>query len=325
MSFALRTLGRSGLRLTSLGFGGGPVGWRQTPDADGAAEALLDDAWRAGIRYYDTAPFYGYGDSERRLGRSLARHARDDYILSTKVGRLIRPGHADERGAPVVFDYSHAGTLRSIEESLERLGIGRIDIALIHDIDATHGEAQPRRFREALDGAYPALADLKAQGAIRAIGLGVNEWPVCEAFAREVPVDCVLLAGQHSLLRQEALARFLPFCAQRGIGVIIGGPFNSGILASGPVPGALFDYAPASLEIRARVRRIAAVCARYGVALPAAALAFTLRHPAVSAVIPGFADAQELSAGLDWARAAVPDGLWKALRAECLIAPEAAP
>jgi D-threo-aldose 1-dehydrogenase len=321
MSFAFRTLGRSGLRLTSLGFGGGPVGWRRTQDADSAAETLLDDAWQAGIRYYDTAPFYGYGDSERRLGRSLARRSRDDYVVSTKVGRLIRPGHADERGAPVVFDYSHAGALRSIEESLERLCIGRIDIVLIHDIDRqAHGAAQPRRFREALDGAYPALAELKAQGTIRAIGLGVNEWPVCEAFAREAPVDCVLLAGQHSLLRQEALTRFLPFCAERGIGVIVGGPFNSGILASGPVPGALFDYAPASIEIRARVRRIAAVCARFAVELPAAALAFTLRHPAVASVIPGFAGAEELAAGLGWARAAVPDALWRALRDECLIA-----
>jgi D-threo-aldose 1-dehydrogenase len=309
-----RELGGSGLRLTTLGFGGGPVGWLDTPDADSEARLAVDAAWDAGLRYFDTAPYYGYGASERRIGAALAPRPREEFGISTKVGRLVR-------GGQVVFDYSCSGALRSIEESLERLRLGRIDIALIHDIDGwTHGEAQPQRFREALEGAYRALVDLKAAGAIRAIGLGVNEWRVCEAFAREAPVDCFLLAGQVSLLRQEAVQSFLPFCAERRIGVIVGGPFNSGVLASGAVAGARFDYAPASEDILRRVRAIEAVCARFGVPLAAAALAFPLRCAAVAAVIPGFANRAELAAGVDWARAAPPEALWRALGETGLIA-----
>ena len=315
MTIAQRKLGRTGLELTTLGFGGGPIGWRATPDVEREADDLLDAAWDRGIRYFDTSPYYGYGNSERRIGTALRRRPRDEFILSSKVGRLIRPRFEDDRSEDqVVYDYSYDGAMRSFEESLERLQLDRVDIALIHDIDHwTHKDAQPQRFREALDGAYRALADLKAQGLVRAIGLGVNEWQVCDAFAREVPTDCFLLAGQHSLLRQEAAREFLPFCVEQGIGIIIGGPYNSGILASGSVPGALFDYSPAPEDILQRVRRIEAICRRFGVPLAAAALTFTLRHPAVATVIPGVATAVELRTTADKAAQPIPEGLWTAL------------
>jgi len=313
--FPVRELGRTGLQVSVPGFGGGPVGWRATPDAEAEADRLMIAAWAAGIRYFDTAPFYGYGNSERRVGRFLATQARGSFVLSTKVGRLIRPAFPGDRSPEQVrFDYSREGVLRSVEESLERLGTGRIDIALIHDIDGwTHGTDQPERFRQALEGAYPALAELKAQGLIRAIGLGVNEWQVCEDFARAVPVDCILLAGRHSLLQQDAARQFTPFCAEHGIGLVIGGPYNSGILASGDVDGALYDYAPAKPEIRQRVRRIQAVADRFGVRLGAAALAFVLRSAPVATVIPGVATVEELQTTLAFARATVPEALWAAL------------
>lgn len=225
----VRRLGRSGLELTSIGFGGGPAGWLSAPDADETALTTIDAAWKAGFRYFDTALFYGYGSSERRLGRYFRGKPREQYVLSSKVGRLIRPKFAgDMSPEQVVFDYSRDGALRSIEESLSRLGLDRIDIALIHDIDGwTHGAEQPKRLAEAIDGAYRTLADIKAQGAIRAISLGVNEWRVCQAFAERVPIDCFLLAGRITLLEHEAEQSFLPFCVERGIGLIIGGHFNS--------------------------------------------------------------------------------------------------
>jgi D-threo-aldose 1-dehydrogenase len=314
-SLDMRLLGRTGLRLTTLGFGGGPIGWRNTPEVDDEAQSLLQAAWQGGIRYFDTAPYYGFGDSERRIGRYLAHRPRDAFVLSSKVGRLMRPRDATDRSAErVVYDYSYDGAMRSLEDSLGRLGLARIDIALIHDIDRwTHGDDQPVRFREAVDGAYRALADLKAQGVIGAIGLGVNEWEVCDAFAKAVPTDCFLLAGRHTLLQHEAQATFLPYCAEQAIGLIIGGPYNSGILASGAVPGALYDYAPATAAILARVRRIEAVCADFGVALPAAALAFPLRDAVVATVIPGVATKAELDATLSYATTEVPEALWAAL------------
>lgn len=316
-----RQLGRARLRLTSLGFGGGPVGWRDTADVEEEAQSLLGSAWAAGVRYFDTAPYYGYGDSERRLGRFLTGQKRNDFVLSTKVGRLIRPRFSGDRSPEkIVFDYSRDGSLRSIEESLQRLGLERVDIVLIHDIDRyTHKERQPQRFREALGGAYRALADLKEQGVVRAIGLGVNEWQVCRDFARQVPIDCFLLAGRHTLLEQEAQQEYLPEALERGIGVIVGGPYNSGVLASGAVPGALYDYAPAPAWVLERVGRIEAVCARFGVPLQAAALAFPFLHPAVTTVIPGMATVEELGKTLNLAGAAVPDELWATLAGEGLV------
>ena len=313
-----RRLGRSGLVLSSTGFGGGPVGWATAPDADAVAEATLTAAWELGIRYFDTAPYYGFGKSEKRIGRFLRMRPRNEFMLSSKVGRLIRPAfEGDLSPSQVRFDYSRDGTKRSIEESLLRLGLDRIDIALIHDIDGwTHAGEQPQRFAEAVDGAFRALSDLKSQGVIRAIGLGVNEWRVCLDFAKQVPVDCFLLAGQVTLLEHAAERAFLPYCEAEGIGVIAGGPFNSGILASGAVEGAQFHYAPAGDNVLARVRKLEDICSRYSVALAAAALAFPLRFPAVASVIPGIASVPEAERLAGNIAAAIPEALWNDLERE---------
>lgn len=324
-----RPLGRSGLTVSAFGFGGGPIGNLRRPISDEAATATVDAAWDAGARYFDTAPLYGHGRSEMRLGSALARRPRNEFVLATKVGRLLRPprdasfdrhGFVDTPDREIVYDYSRDGALRSLEESLERLKLDRVDVVLIHDIDRwSHGDEQPRRFAEALDGAYRALADLKAAGTIRAIGLGVNEWQVCRDFALRVPVDCFLLAGRYTLLEQESAEEFLPLCVERGIGVVIGGPFNSGILVTGPVPDAQYNYAPAPEPIRERARRLEATCRRHGVPLAAAALRFPLRHPAVAAVIPGLMTPDEVR----WAAAnlatPIPDALWSELAREGLV------
>jgi D-threo-aldose 1-dehydrogenase len=317
MSTALptRRLGRTELHPTSLGFGGGPIGKLAGPAAEEQARATVEAAWTAGIRYFDTAPLYGLGKSERRLGAVLRTKPRSEFILSTKVARLLHPSGANDDAPPaVVYDYSRDGAMRSLEASFARLGIDRVDIALIHDIDRwTHGERQPERFREALDGAYRALADLKAAGVVGAIGLGVNEWPICETFARQAPVDCFLLAGRHTLLERGAEADFLPFCVESGIGIIIGGPFNSGILATGAVPGALYNYAPAPGSILRRVERIQATCDAFGVPLAAAALAFPLRHPAVATIIPGVDQPQAVAEIGAWRAADIPAPFWAAV------------
>ena len=313
----MRRLGHSGPLLTTIGFGGGPSGWLTGHTADETASVAIETAWLAGIRYFDTSPYYGYGRSERRLGGGLCSKRRADFVLSSKVGRLIKPdienGNSSEQ---VVYDYSRDGAIRSIEASLSRLGLDRIDIVLIHDIDTwTHGAQQPVQFAAALDGAYRAIADLKAQGNIAAIGLGVNEWQVCQEFAKRVPIDCCLLAGRLTLLEQRAAETFLPFCESEGIGLIIGGPFNSGILATGSIAGAQFNYAPAPQEILARVRYIEAICRRHGVELAAAALAYPLRFPAVTSVIPGMANAAEVLMMQTYCSTTFPAEFWNEIAA----------
>jgi aryl-alcohol dehydrogenase-like predicted oxidoreductase len=223
--FETRQLGRSGVHVTVLGFGGGPVGTFINSEADAIACDTIDSAWDEGIRYFDTAPLYGLNRSERRVGSALADRPRDEFIVSTKVGRLIRTGgkpapEQDPSSAlGVIFDYSRHGTLASFEESLGRLNLRRVDVLLIHDIDHwTHGDRQSEAFAAALEGAYPVLADLKAKGRVRAIGLGVNEWQICRDFAKRAEIDCVLLAGRFTLLEQEPAREFLPFCLERGIG-----------------------------------------------------------------------------------------------------------
>jgi D-threo-aldose 1-dehydrogenase len=325
-----RPLGNSGFTVTILGLGGGPIGNFRCPISDEEARATIEAAWEVGVRYFDTAPLYGHGRSERRLGTALEHRPRDSFLLSSKVGRLLRPpqstdfdrhGFVDIPDLEVVYDYSFHGVLRSVEESLERLDLERLDIVFIHDIDRwTHGAEQPRRFAEALDGAYRALADLKAGGVIRAIGLGVNEWEVCRDFALRAPIDCVLLAGRYTLLEQGAAEEFLPLCLDRGMSVVVGGPYNSGILATGPVEGAFYNYAPAPPEVLKRVRRIEVVTRRFGVALPVAALQFPLRHVAVAAVIPGAMSPSETRAAAAAIEAEIPPAMWDTLKSEGLVA-----
>ena len=321
-----------------LAFGGAPLGNLFSAIADEDAARLARHAFDRGIRYFDTAPHYGNGLSEHRMGTALRELRRDDYVLSTKVGRLLVPDvHAqrDQNGyvgvLPFVqrWDYSREGTLRSIDDSLQRLGLARIDYVFIHDVarDA-HGDAQPARFREAMEGAVPALAQLKAEGAISGFGLGVNEWQVCVDALVHADLDLLLLAGRYTLLDQTALPELLPLCVARGTRVVLGGPFNSGILATGTQPAdgrtVYFNYAPASAEITERVRAIEGVCAAHCVPLKAAALQFPRAHPAVACVLAGARSIAELDENIALASEPIPDAFWRDLRAQRLVA-EAAP
>jgi len=335
-----RRLARTGHALSVLGLGTAPLGSLYAKVSDAGARDTIAAAWYAGIRFFDTAPFYGHGLAEHRLGEALRDKPRDGWLLSTKVGRLLRPVPS---GSPVpsdhagdawveplpfepVFDYSAAGVRRSVEDSLQRLGTHRIDIALVHDIGRlTHGERHARHWEELVaGGGFRQLEALRAEGRVGAIGLGVNECEVVMDTLQQIDLDCVLLAGRYTLLEQGALAPLLATCVHRRVGVIVGGPFNSGILASGPSPGARFNYAEAPPEVLERVSRLQQACAEFDVPLPAAALQFPLAHPAVVSCIPGARDSAELRQILDWLRREIPVDLWQTLRRRGLI-DEAAP
>lgn len=290
---------------------------------DEQAAETIESAWQRGVRFFDTAPLYGHGLAERRLGRALAGHPRNDYVLATKVGRLLRadapsdPGQAFWHGVPPVspvFDFSYDGVLRSIEESLERLGLDRVDVVHIHDPD--------EHCDEALAGAYPALDRLRREGVIGAVGAGLNRVEPLLRFAREAEFDCFLVAGRYTLLDQTALPELLPLCLERGLAVIAGGVYNSGVLA-GPSPGARFDYAPAPAPVLARARRLQDVCARHDVPLPAAAIQFPLAHPAVASVLVGARSAAELEESLRFLSLSITAELWADLRGEGLLPGEA--
>jgi D-threo-aldose 1-dehydrogenase len=333
----LRPLGRrggAGLMVTALGFGGAPLGDLYARLDDATAIAAVGTAYGAGVRLFDTSPLYGRGLSEHRVGAALRRLPRDEFVLSTKVGRIYAPAPDGVRnpegyvgGLPFEgrFDYSYDGALRSLEQSLLRLGLARVDIVLIHDIDAwTHGaDAVDARYREALDGAWRALAELRAQGVVRAIGVGVNDAAICARIARDADPDCVLLAGRYSLLEQPALDEFLPLAQAQGIGVLLGGVFNSGILATGAVAGARYNYRPAPPEILARVARIERVCAAHGTELPHASLAFALGHPAVASVVLGAVSPDEVARNAALFARPVPAALWRDLVAEGLLRADA--
>jgi D-threo-aldose 1-dehydrogenase len=324
------------LRFTELGFGTAPVAnlYRAVSDED--AQAVMCRAWDLGVRYYDTAPLYGLGLSETRLNRFLRDKPRNDYVLSTKVGRLLkvcRPENRDGFGkwfdVPArneVYDYSYDGVMRSVEFSFERLGVDRIDILYAHDLDLfNHGTeaALQEKLDQFMAGGYRALLGLREEGTIRAFGAGVNEWQPCQWMAERGDFDIFLLAGRYTLLEQEALESFLPMAEARGIGIVIGGPYNSGVLASGPKPGAFYNYNPAPPEILSRVARIEAVCTRHGVRMVDAAFQFPLRHPAVVSVVPGGQTVAEVEANLRAAGAGIPAALWAELRAEGLMRPDA--
>ncbi len=326
-----------GLAFTELGCGTAPLGnlYRAVPDRE--AQETLDAAWAAGLRHFDTAPLYGFGLAETRLGRLLRGKPRDEYVLSTKVGRYLRacaPGEErdgvgkffDTPARKEVYDYGYDGVLRAFEQSLERLGADRVDILYVHDIDiSNHGSqaALDAKLAEFMAGGYRALARLRDEGVVRAIGGGVNEWEPCQWLAERGEFDLFLLAGRYTLLEQEALTSFLPLAAKQGVGIVIGGPYNSGVLATGPKPGAFYNYAPAPPEILARVGRIEAVCARHGVKLAEAAFRFPLLHPSVVSVIPGGATPAELAANVKAASAVIPADLWAELKAEGLMREDA--
>jgi len=325
------------IRSSPLALGAAPLGNLYARLPDDQAVAVVRHAFDAGVRYFDTAPHYGNGLSEHRVGAALRDVPRDRYALSSKVGRLLvadasapRDQHGYVGVLPFrqVFDYSYDGTLRSIEDSLQRLGVAALDVVYVHDIDvATHGEAQPKRFREAMDGACRALARLRDEGAIGGFGLGVNDWRVCVDALAQVDLDYLLLAGRYTLLDQSALPQLLPDCVRRRVRVVVGGPYNSGILATGARPpgGAMpyFNYEPAPAHIVARVEAIEKVCAAFAVPLRAAALQFPLAHPAVIAVLAGARSVGEIDDNLRLSRATIPAALWATLRSEDLVAAEA--
>ncbi|MER5326750.1 aldo/keto reductase [Streptosporangium roseum] len=310
------------LSVSKYGFGAAPIGNLFTAVSDAEAGAAVDAAYDAGFRLFDTAPHYGLGLSERRLGTALAGRPRDSYALSTKVGRLLVPAPTggpagrDDQGFDVpadlrrVWDFSRDGVRRSLEESLLRLGLDAVDIVLIHDPD-DHWE-------QAVSEAYPALAELRDQGVVKAVGVGMNQSEMLARFVRETGVDMVMLAGRHTLLDQSGEEELLPLCQERGVSVVAAGVFNSGLLATHD-PSGTYDYAPAPAPLLARARRIAAVCESHGVTLPQAALAFPLRHPAVASVVVGARSAAEVARNAALTARPVPDDLWAELATEDLI------
>ncbi len=329
------------VEFTRLGFGTAPLGNLYQAITEDEAAEVVAAAWDSGVRYFDTAPLYGLTLAERRLGAFLKSKPRDEYTLSTKVGRLMRPCPPSERSGigrwfevpdmKEVFDYSYDGVLHSFEESLERLGVGRVDVLFAHDLcTSTHGgkAASDARIQEFMSGGYKAMIELREQGVVKAIGGGINEWEVCQAMAERGDFDIFLLAGRYTLLEQHALDSFLPLCESRGIGIVIGGPYNSGILATGPGKGAYYNYDPAPPEILKRTKKIQDKCMAHSVDLKVAALQFPLLHPSVVAVIPGGKSTEEVIAnGLNM-NETVPSALWQELKAEGLLredAPTAGP
>jgi D-threo-aldose 1-dehydrogenase len=334
---ARRDLGTTGLKVTELGFGSAPLGNLFRPLTDEAARQTLAAAEREGFGYYDTAPFYGFGLSERRLGDAL-RH-RNDVVLSTKVGRLLQPvpgpvdetdvrqGYATPMPFEPVFDYSYDAVMRSYEESLQRLGLSRIDILYIHDIGRlTHGEQNAIHMTALTKGGgLKALEELRAAGAIAGFGMGVNEVEACLEVTDHARLDVILLAGRYTLLEQTALAQLFPRCEAAGTALVVGGPYNSGILAVGTKTGAplYYNYEHAPHDVVEKVRKIEAVCDRHGVPLAAAALQFPLAHPLVASVIPGLDSPERVLQTLALYRHKIPADLWQELRHEKLIRPDA--
>jgi D-threo-aldose 1-dehydrogenase len=319
-------LGRSGVAVTPLGFGGAPIGNLYQAVDERTAAGAVNAAWRAGVRFFDTAPHYGLGLSERRLGRALAARPRAEFVVSTKVGRLLVPeaggSGRDTEGFDVPathrrqWDFSGEGVRRSLAASLGRLGLDRVDVVLLHDPD--------EHWPQAVEQAYPALRELRAAGTVGAIGAGMNQWRMLADLVRHADLDVVLLAGRYTLLDQSALDVLLPLCEERGVSVIAAGVFNSGLLATAsPGPGATYDYVPGPPELIERARRIAAVCDRHGVTLPQAALAFPAGHPAVASVLIGMRSPAEVAGNLALAARPVPEALWAELVERGLLRPDA--
>lgn len=302
---ARRAIPGTGVAVSTLGIGGGSLA--NAAGAEGV-RAVVDAAWAAGLRHFDTAALYAAGDSERRLGAALAGRKRDEFVVSTKVGRFIA---ADGQEA---FDYGASGTVAAVEIALGRLGLDRLDIVFVHDlIPDLHGEAFERRFAEAVEGALPALAALKRQGVVRAVGVALRDPDVLLRFCRSAPCDVFMLAGGYSLLDQRAEAAFLPHCARAGVPVLLAAPFETGLLATGAVPGARYRYRPAPPALLERVAAMEAACAAQGLPLAAAALQFPLRHAAIASVVVGHQAPPEVARNLDLLSLPIPEALWAAL------------
>jgi len=332
MNIITRQIGRTAVEATTLGVGTGPL--RRPPIAD--AIASLETAWTAGVRYFDTAPWYGRGRSEHRLGRFLVEHCDEPFVLSTKVGRLLRPttmarnaaartAIGDEDTWHVRHDYTREGILRSVEDSVQRMGVSAIDIALVHDLDLLWvgpAERMQAHTADLLTSGWAALQELKAQGVVRAIGFGINYSGLVDHWLDLFDPDMFLIAGPYTLMDQGELSA-LDRCHERGVSVVIGQVYASGILVTGPTAGATYNYHPATPESLEKARRLQEVCDSFNVPLPAAALQFPLAHPAVTTVIPGMAGVTEARAAIDAFNVQIPDELWTALRDQALIDPSA--
>ena len=335
----LRQIGKTSLYVTQLGLGGTTLGNIYSAVEEQAELDTIDAAYQSGMRYFDTAPLYGYGLSELRLGKGLARYPRDQVVVSTKVGWALVPLEPGQQQAIGIFakalpfrgvgDYSRDAILRSLEESLQRLHLDRVDLVLMHDPDEAIS-LQPGRdpyavshFDDAMKNAYPILDDLRRQGVIRALGVGMNQWQMLADFAHAGDFDCFLLAGRYTLLEQEPLHTLFPLCAKKTVSVIIGGPYNSGILATGAIEGAYYNYQAAPPQVLDRVRQIEEVCGRHGIALPAAALQFPFGHPAVTAIIPGARSVTELRANATYFAQKIPADFWAELQHLALLDPRA--
>ena len=329
-----RTIGTTGLEVTVLGLGGAPIGDLYAKLPEDACHATVAWAWEAGIRLFDTAPLYGHGLSEHRFGHVLRQRPRSSYVLSSKVGRRLVPTPPErieriERGQwqgglnmRPVYDYSYDGTMRSVEDSLQRLGLERLDILLIHDVDIwTHQtrDAFEARYKECVEGSYRALAELRSQGVVKAIGMGINEIEPAVRLATDADPDVFLLAGRYTLLEQAGLDDLLPLAERKKFSFLLGGPFNSGILATGPVPGAKYNYKPAPEPILERVRRLEAVCQRHKVPLAAAAIQFPLGQERIAAIVPGAVKAEEIASSHALISMTLPQDLWAELKHEGLV------
>lgn len=333
MTFPKRAIGKTGVATTELGLGGGPFGNLMAPMTNADAARTLAGAWAAGIRYFDTAPVYGFGLSEHRVGAAFHEFPREDAVISTKVGRLLRPDSGwhpfrkmfiDAGPFRPDYDYSYDGVMRSYEDSQQRLGLERVDILYMHDISTeTHGDAFPDHFRTAIEGGYRAMDELRRNGDVKAIGLGVNEWECCDTAMNHGHWDVFLLAARYTLLEQAPLDTFLPRCEREGAAIVIGAPFNSGILARGAVEGATYGYELAPPEIFARVKGIEDVCRSHGVPIAAAALQFPLLHPSVVSVIPGMSSPEQLNWNVERMKQPIPPALWADLKAQGLLHPQA--
>jgi D-threo-aldose 1-dehydrogenase len=326
-------IGHTALTATAMGFGSGPIGNRYRRISDNDAQLLVDDAWDRGIRTFDTAPMYGHGLAERRLGQALYDRPRAEFVVSSKVGRRLRPAAAgtfdtglwvDVPPQRIVFDYSYEGAMRSVDDTLQRTLLDRIDVIFIHDPDAfTHGGDHAAVFEQAMTGAYHALLRLREEGVIGAIGVGTSDAQVCIQAADRGDFDCFLLAGRYTLLEQDPLDDLLPICQRRGISLFIGGVYNSGILATGARPGANYNYAPATPEILARTAELEAVCREYEVPLATVALQFVAAHPAVASILTSAPTVEQQARNIESAQTPIPPGLWAALRQQGLLRPDA--
>ena len=333
---AKRRLGKSGVELTQLGFGGAPLGELFVRVSDEDAQATLQAAWDAGIRYFDTAPWYGRGQSEHRFGRFLYTRPRAEFVLSTKVGRILRAPRSPARfdtgfwagglHFDHVFDYSYDGIMRAFEDCLQRLGLNRIDLLVIHDLDFWHHRVEAKveaYLAQLATSGWRALDELRGAGVVRGLGAGINELGMIPRFLDLVELDFFLVALRYTLMEHDTLDAELPYCERRDVGIVIGGVFSSGITATGPIAGAKYNYADATPEVLEKVRRIEAVCRRHGVPLPAAALQFPFGHPCVTSVIPGGFKPEHVAANLGHMRHPIPADLWAELKAERLIRADA--